>query len=121
MLHGIGGEVDCADVVAVDEGGALEGTVELVEELSQPGGLCHAVGHDAVLGLSTGARDDGLPLGGLEDEVGAQEHGRNRRWIDECLDSQPSRRRCRPRVPTSGMVGVGGLSRGSRGGSAGSA
>jgi hypothetical protein len=34
MLHGIGGEVDCADVVAVDEGGALEGTVELVEELS---------------------------------------------------------------------------------------
>jgi hypothetical protein len=35
MLYGIGGEVDCADVVAVDEGGALEGTVELVEELSQ--------------------------------------------------------------------------------------
>jgi hypothetical protein len=23
MLHGIGGEVDCADVVAVDEGGTL--------------------------------------------------------------------------------------------------
>jgi hypothetical protein len=75
MLHGIGGEVDCADVVAVDEGGALEGTVELVEELSQPGDLCHAVGHGAVLGLSTGARDDGLPLGGPRDEVGAQEHG----------------------------------------------
>jgi hypothetical protein len=74
MLHGIGGEVDCTDVVAVDEGGALEGTVELVEELSQPGSLCHAVGHDAVLGLSTGARDDGLPLGGPGDEVGAQEH-----------------------------------------------
>jgi nucleoside-triphosphatase THEP1 len=34
MLHGIGGEVDCTDVVAVDEGGALEGTVELMEELS---------------------------------------------------------------------------------------
>jgi hypothetical protein len=74
MLHGVGGEVDCADVVAVDEGGALEGTVELVEELSQPGGLCHAVGHGAVLGLSTGARDDGLPLGGSGDEVDAQKH-----------------------------------------------
>jgi hypothetical protein len=74
MLHGIGGEVDCTDVVAVDEGGALEGTVELVEELSQPGSLCHAIGHGAVLGLSTGARDDGLPLGGPGDEVGAQEH-----------------------------------------------
>jgi hypothetical protein len=34
MLHGVGGEVDRADVVAVDEGGALEGTVELVEELA---------------------------------------------------------------------------------------
>ena len=31
MLHGIGGEVDRTDVVAVDEGGVLEGTVELVE------------------------------------------------------------------------------------------
>ena len=35
MLHEIVGEVYCADVVAIDEGGALEGTVELVEELSQ--------------------------------------------------------------------------------------
>jgi hypothetical protein len=75
MLHGVGGEVDHADVVAVDKGGALEGTVELVEELAQSGGLCHAVGHDTVLGLSTGARDDGLTLGGPRDEVGAQEHG----------------------------------------------
>jgi hypothetical protein len=75
MLHGIGGEVDHADVVAVDEGGALKGTVELVEELSQPGGLCHAVGHDVVLGFSAGARDGGLPFGGPRDEVGAQEHG----------------------------------------------
>jgi hypothetical protein len=75
MLHGIGGEVDGADIVAVDKGGVLEGTVELVEELSQPGGLGYAVGHGAVLGLSTAARDDGLPLGGTRDEVGAQEHG----------------------------------------------
>jgi hypothetical protein len=29
MLHEIGGEVDGADVVAVDEGGALKGAVEL--------------------------------------------------------------------------------------------
>jgi hypothetical protein len=75
MLHGIGGEVDRTDVVAVDEGGALKGTMELVEELSQLGGLCHTVGHGAVLGLSAGARDDRLPFGGPRDEVGAQEHG----------------------------------------------
>jgi hypothetical protein len=35
MLHGVGGEVDRTDIVAVDESGALEGTVELVEELVQ--------------------------------------------------------------------------------------
>jgi hypothetical protein len=34
MLYEIGGEVDRADFVAVDEGGTLKGTVELVEELS---------------------------------------------------------------------------------------
>jgi hypothetical protein len=75
MLHRIGGEVDGTDVVAVDEGGALKGAVELVEELAHPGGLRHAVGHSAVLGLGVGAIDDGLPLGGPGDEVGAQEHG----------------------------------------------
>jgi hypothetical protein len=30
-LHEIGGEVDGADVVAVDEGGTLKGAIELVE------------------------------------------------------------------------------------------
>jgi hypothetical protein len=46
-----------------------------VEELAHPGCLCHAVGHNAILGLCTGAGDDGLPLGDLRDEVGSQEHG----------------------------------------------
>jgi hypothetical protein len=71
MLHEIGGEVDRADVVAVDECGALKGAVELLEKLAQPGGLCHAVGHSAVLGPCARAGDNGLPLGGPGDEVGA--------------------------------------------------
>jgi hypothetical protein len=74
MLHGIGGEVDHADVVAVDEGGALKGVVELLGQLAQPGGLCHTVGHNTVLGLCARVGDDGLPLGGPGDEVGTQEH-----------------------------------------------
>jgi hypothetical protein len=52
-----------------------KGVVELVEELAHPGGLCHAVGHCAVLGLYARVGDDGLPLGGPGYEVGAQEHG----------------------------------------------
>jgi nucleoside-triphosphatase THEP1 len=34
VLHVIDGEVDRADVVAVDEAGGLEGAVELVEKLT---------------------------------------------------------------------------------------
>jgi hypothetical protein len=70
MLHEIGGEVDRADVVAVDEGGALEGGVELLETLTEPRGFGHAVGHNAILGLIAEARDDGMPLRGPGDEVG---------------------------------------------------
>jgi hypothetical protein len=34
MLHGISGEVDRADIVAVDEGGTLKGVVDLLEQLA---------------------------------------------------------------------------------------
>jgi nucleoside-triphosphatase THEP1 len=71
MLHEVGEEVDRADVVVIDEGGALEGAVELLKKLAEPRDLDHVVGHNAVLDLSVGARDDGLPLRGLGDEVGA--------------------------------------------------
>jgi hypothetical protein len=36
--------------------------MELMEQLTQPGGLSHAVGNGMILGLSAGAGDDGLPL-----------------------------------------------------------
>jgi hypothetical protein len=120
MLHGIGGEVDCADVVAADEGGA--------------GGDCGARGGAVAARRPLPRR---WPRRGTRPQHWSErrqaaawrprrrgwglETRRNRRWIGACLDSQPSRRRFRPRVPTSGMVGVGGRSRGSRGGSAGSA
>jgi hypothetical protein len=59
---GIGREVDYADVVALDEGGMLEGAAELLEKLAEPEGLDHTVGHNAVLGLREGVRDNGLLL-----------------------------------------------------------
>ena len=43
-------EIDRANVVAVDEGGTLEGAVELLEKLAQLIGLDHTVGHSTVLG-----------------------------------------------------------------------
>jgi hypothetical protein len=84
MLHEIGGEVDCADVVVVDEGGALEGVVEHLEKLAQPRSLYHVVGHNVVLGLDAGARDGGLSLSGPGDEVSAQKIRHNRKWTSAC-------------------------------------
>jgi hypothetical protein len=40
-----------------------------------PRGLCHAIGLSAILALCAAAGDDGLPLGGPGDEVGAEEYG----------------------------------------------
>jgi hypothetical protein len=71
MLHEIGGDVDCADVVAIDEAGALKG---VVEKLARSGGLYHSAGHNAVLDLCARAGNDRLTLGGPGNEVGAQEH-----------------------------------------------
>ena len=36
MLNGVGGEVDGADIAVVDEGGSLQGVVQLLEKLLQP-------------------------------------------------------------------------------------
>jgi hypothetical protein len=63
MLNGVGGEVHNVDVVAVDKGTPRRRGLKLVEQLLQPSGLSHAVGNGTILGLSTGAGDDGLPLG----------------------------------------------------------
>jgi hypothetical protein len=63
MLNGVGGEVHDADVVAVDESAVRWRSLELMQELAQPGGLSHTIGDDTVLGFGAGAGDDSLPLG----------------------------------------------------------
>jgi hypothetical protein len=75
VLDGVGGEVDGADVVAEDQGARGQRTVELVEELTEPSRLSHAVGHGAVLGLGAGAGVNRLALRRLGDEAVAEEHG----------------------------------------------
>jgi hypothetical protein len=55
MLNRVGGEVHDADVVAVDERALGERAVKLSQELSEPGGLSHAVSNNPVLRLSTQA------------------------------------------------------------------
>jgi hypothetical protein len=67
--------------------------VELLENLAEPGGLGHAIGHNTILGLSAEARDDELSLGDAGDEVGAQEHGVTRNRL--------------ARVGAASLVGVG--------------
>jgi hypothetical protein len=58
VLDGVGGEVDGADVVAEDQGAHSQQTVELLEQLTEPGRLSHVVYHGAVLGLGVRAGDE---------------------------------------------------------------
>ena len=62
MLDGVGGEIHGADVVAVDERALGERAVELRQELSQPGHLCHAVSDSPVLRLGTERETTGCRL-----------------------------------------------------------
>jgi hypothetical protein len=79
MLNGVDGEVHDADVVTVDESVARWRSLELMQELVQPGGLSHSIGDSTVLGFGAGAGDDSLPLGRPGDQVIPEEHGIARR------------------------------------------
>jgi hypothetical protein len=69
MLNRVGGEVHSVGVVTIDKGALRRWGLELVEQLSQPRSLSHAVDNDMILGLSAGAGDDGLLLGRLGNQV----------------------------------------------------
>jgi hypothetical protein len=86
MLNGIGGEVDRAGVVAVDEGGTLEGLWSFWRSWRNQETSATLL---ATTRYSTSAleRDNRLALGGPENKVGAQ---RNRKWTGACRDSRPS-------------------------------
>jgi hypothetical protein len=75
MLKGVGGEVHDADVVTVDESAARWRSLELMQELPQPGGLSHTIGDGTLLGFGAGAGDDSLLLGRPGDQVVSEEHG----------------------------------------------
>jgi hypothetical protein len=74
MLNRVDGVVHDVDTVAVDKCAPRRRGLELVEQLTQPSGLSHAVGNGTILGLSAGAGDDGLPLGRPGNQAVPQEH-----------------------------------------------
>lgn len=69
VLHRVGGEVDCTHIVAVDQGGLGRRRVKLMEELVEPGDFGDRVDDGSVFGLSTGAGDRDLVLGGPGHQV----------------------------------------------------
>jgi hypothetical protein len=52
VLNGVGGEVDGADVIAVDESALGQRSMELLEELSKPTSFNHVVVHGMILSIS---------------------------------------------------------------------
>jgi hypothetical protein len=67
MLNGVGGEVDGADVVAVDGSALWQQSMELLEELSGPTTFRHAIGHGVIHNLGARSGDVVLALGGRGD------------------------------------------------------
>jgi hypothetical protein len=74
ILNRVGGEIHSADVVTVDKGALRQQGLELVEQLSQPSGLSHAINNGMILIISAGAGDDGLPPGRPGNQIVPQEH-----------------------------------------------
>jgi len=68
MMNRVGGEVDRRNIVTVDNRGLVNRRQELMQKLTKPGTLGDDVGNGTVLRFSTGAGDNGLPLGRPGDE-----------------------------------------------------
>jgi hypothetical protein len=49
MLDGVGGEVECADVIMIDEGSPRQGVVQLLKKLMKSARLYHAFDCGVVL------------------------------------------------------------------------
>jgi hypothetical protein len=89
ILNEVGGEVHDADVVAVDESAARWWSLELMQELTQLGGLSHIIGDGTVLSFDAGAGDDSLLLGRPGDQVVPEEHGITRRGATSVQAANP--------------------------------
>ena len=63
MLNRVGGHVDSANVVNTHQRSSVKRGVDLLQQLAQPCSLSDTVGHNAILGSCTEARDCVLPLG----------------------------------------------------------
>jgi len=62
MLDGVGGHVDGADVVTIDQGSTPRRCMKLEEKLAQPSGFGNTISHSTVLCLCAGSRHSVLPL-----------------------------------------------------------
>jgi hypothetical protein len=72
VLNRVGGEVDGADIVVVDERALWQQSIELQEELSEPTSFGYVIGHGVILSLDARSEDNVLALGGPGDEVVAE-------------------------------------------------
>ena len=62
MMNGVGREIDCRDMVIVDNGGLRDVKEQLLEKLPKPRALGDDIGHNTILSLNTGAGYRGLSI-----------------------------------------------------------
>jgi hypothetical protein len=98
MLNEVGGEVDGADVVTIDQSGSRQGAVQLHKQLMKLTRLCHAVGYDASQrGTSPQCSNEKR----CSDTSRTKRRGcrlgtpRSLKWTGECRDNRLSQHQCR--------------------------
>jgi len=103
MMHRIRREVDCGDVVTIDDGGLVDGYLQFAKEMPKPAALSSDIGHTWILRLRAGARHHSLSLGRPRDERVTKEHTEPRGGAPRVRAARPVRigvgdelRRCRP-------------------------
>ena len=95
MMNGVGREVDCRDIVTVDNGGLRDIKKQLLEKLSEPRALGDGIGHITILSLGTRAGDRGLSVRRPRYERGLQVDANSLKSSGACPGRQPNRRHCR--------------------------
>jgi len=79
MLHQVCREIQCTDIITINECRTFKGNVQLQKQLTKPGGLGNCVSNGTVLSVSTRTGHSGLSLRRPGNQIISKEQNISRR------------------------------------------